>query len=102
MHRQVAADRMRLDCSKFYWLAALRTGVIHKNVNRHDESRYLNSSRLLQHFRNAGRHQLGKKGTDGRDAFHQYPRLRPKYPPPPPNKSTSTTTIKINSMASLL
>jgi len=30
MHRQVATDRMQLDCSKFYWIAALRTGVIHK------------------------------------------------------------------------
>src|SRR6202167_4697573 len=31
-------------------------------------------------------------------AYHQYPRLRPKYPPPP-NSSTSTTIIRINSIA---
>ena len=31
-------------------------------------------------------------------AYHQYPRLRPKYPPPP-NSSTSTMIIRINSIA---
>jgi hypothetical protein len=31
-------------------------------------------------------------------AYHQYPRLRPTYPPPP-NSSTSTTIIRINSIA---
>src|SRR5271156_2654710 len=29
---------------------------------------------------------------------HQYPRLRPKYPPPPPNSSNRTTIIRINSI----
>jgi hypothetical protein len=38
VHRQHATSWMPCDGSKFYWLAALRTGVIHKQVKRHNGS----------------------------------------------------------------
>jgi hypothetical protein len=35
VHRKVTTGRVRRYGNEFYWLAALRTGVIHKQVKRH-------------------------------------------------------------------